>query len=405
MRHPRDAAKNGPRLDDGFPLIGTPLWCQEGITVPGITVLPGLRCHFENDPPDRSGSVLAVVSHGSDSAEPVLRMGYPALHISVPEARTTGQVEVWRTGHDVVSGYHDGLAYAHDGHYLFCGGRTVHDENYSTATENMYVAAFDLIERLGYSEVARMWNVVGGITTPVRGCEDADRYGVFCRARARAFRRRGLAAGDMPAATGIGGRDGHTTVHLVATRSRDVVRIENPRQVPAYQYPDRYGIESPSFARAAFVRSERGFGDLFISGTASIVGHETVHHGDVERQTRTTLENIAELVSGANLFRHGIHAEVGLRDIDCVKVYVKHRRDLDTVSRICTSALGPRCQVVYTIADVCRKDLLVEIEGFVSVRDRRPATGYLEESHESGNAPDRSLARLRTTPRGTGQAA
>jgi chorismatase len=260
--------------------------------------------------------------------------------------------------------------YAYDGRYMFCGGRVGHDENYAIATENMYLRAFDLIERMGYPEVARMWNIVGGITAPVEGRTGTDRYGEFCQARARAFRQRGLVTGNMPAATGIGGHDGHTTAYLLATRSRDIIRIENPRQVPAYEYPDCYGAQAPSFARAAYVRSDGGFGDLFISGTASIVGHQTVHHGDVELQTRTTLENIAELVSGGNLRRYGIDADVALRDLDYVKVYVKLPRDLETVRRICASVLGPSRQVGYAIADICREDLLVEIEGFVSVPDR-----------------------------------
>jgi chorismate lyase / 3-hydroxybenzoate synthase len=49
-----------------------------------------------------------------------------------------------------------------------------------------------------------------------------------------------------------------------------------------------YGAPPPSFARAAHVGSDGGRGDLFISGTASIVGHRTVHRGNVELQTRTT---------------------------------------------------------------------------------------------------------------------
>lgn len=291
------------------------------------------------------------------------------LRISVPDARAPGQVEVWRTGRKVISGHHDGLVYAYDGRYLFCGGRTCHDDNYTVATEDMYLRAFALIERMGYPEIARMWNVVGGITAPVEEQVGNDRYGEFCQARARAFRQRNLVTGELPAATGIGGQDGHTTVYFLATRSRDIIRIENPRQVPAYEYPDCYGAQAPSFARAAHVRSEGGSGDLFISGTASIVGHQTVHRGDVELQTCTTLDNIAELVSGENLRRHGIDADVALRDLDCVKVYVKHPRDIDSVRRICASVLRPSSQVVYAIADICREDLLVEIEGFVSVRD------------------------------------
>lgn len=317
-----------------------------------------------------SDGVLAVISHAHDSAAPSLRMGSPALTISVPQARTRGRVEVWRTPREVFSGQDDGLVYAYDGRYLFCCARVRHDQDYAAATEKTYLRAFDLIDGMGYPGVARMWNIVGGITAPVGGPAGTDRYGEFCQARARAFEQRGLVTSDMPAATGIGGHDGHTTVYLLAARSRDIVRIENPRQVPAYEYPDCYGAQPPSFARAAYARSDRGSGELFISGTASIVGHETVHQGDAELQTRTTLENIAELVSAENLRRHGIDAYVALRDLDCVKVYVKHPRDIETVRRVCSSVLGPSSQVLYTVADVCREDLLVEIEGFASVAAR-----------------------------------
>jgi chorismatase len=173
----------------------------------------------------------------------------------------------------------------------------------------------------------------------------------------------------MPAATGIGGQDGYTTVHLLATRS-PVVRIENPLQVPAFEYPPRYGVQPPSFARAAWVRTGDRSGDLFVSGTASIRGHLTVHPGDVERQTRATLDTVAELVSGANLRAHGVDADVALRDLDAVTVYVKHPDDVPAVRRICTAALGPGSRVVHTVADVCRDDLLVEIEAFTAVRSR-----------------------------------
>lgn len=332
-----------------------------------LATIPGITCSFENVPPTAAGNVLAVIAHTALSADPVLRKGNPALRISMLEATPSARVEVWRSDRRVESARHADLVYARDGRYLFCAGRIAHDENYAAATEKLYLQAYDLIEQQGYPEVARMWNIVGGITEPVPGLPGTKRYGVFCQARARAFEQRGLVAEDMPAATGIGGMDGHTTVYLLAVRAAQITRIENPRQVPAYEYPDRYGSQSPSFARAAHVRSADGSGSLFVSGTASIVGHETVHPGDVARQTRTTLENIAELVSSANLRRHGIDAEVTLAELDSAKVYVKHPHDVVTVQGICSSVFGPGTHVVYTIADVCRDDLLMEIEGFVSV--------------------------------------
>lgn len=337
--------------------------------VPATATLPRLTCRFEAAAPSTTDGVLAVVSHAEASRPPELRAGAPALRIAVPDTLAPARVEVWRTGRPVVSGGRDGLVHSADGHYLFCAARIPHDDGYAAAVERTYLTAIDLIGRLGYPEVARMWNIVGGITAPVPG-PAADRYGEFCQARAGAFRARGLKAAKMPAATGIGGHDGHTTVYVLATRAGEIVRIENPRQVPAYEYPDSCCVQPPSFARAAYVRSGDGVGDLFISGTASIVGHETVHVGDPELQTRTTLDNIAELLSAENLRRHGVAAEVTLADLDCVKVYVKRPADVDTVRRTCATVLGPDTQVVYAIADVCREDLLVEIEGFASVRDR-----------------------------------
>ena len=329
----------------------------------------GLTCRIEDRPPADGDGVLAVVSRGRRSAAPVLRDGVPALRVAVPEAGPTGRVEVWRTGRSVTSGQDDdGLVHAHDGQYLFCAARIRHDEDYDVATEKTYLRILDLAAGEGYPDVARMWNVVGGITAPV--ADGSDRYREFCRARGRAFGERGLGAGAaMPAATGIGGQDGFTTVHLLATRS-PVVRIENPLQVPAFEYPPRYGVQPPSFARAAWVRTGDRSGDLFVSGTASIRGHLTVHHGDVERQTRATLDTVAELVSGANLRAHGVDADVALRDLDAVTVYVKHPDDVPAVRRICAAALGAGSRVVHTVADVCRDDLLVEIEAFTAVRSR-----------------------------------
>jgi chorismatase len=342
--------------------------------LPIVSTIPGLACTFENTVPTESGGVLAVIAHAALSGVPSLRRGSPTLRISMLETSSgraeSGRVEVWRSNRPVESGRHADLVYSGDGRYLFCAGRIAHDENYAAATEKLYLQAYDLIGQLGYPEVARMWNIVGGITEPVPGRPGTDRYRVFCQARARAFDQRGLVAENMPAATGIGGMDAHTSVYLLAARAAEITRIENPRQVPAYEYPDRYGTQSPSFARAAHVRSDDGLRSLFVSGTASIIGHESVHPGNVELQTRTTLENIAELVSSDNLRRHGIAADVTLGDLDSVKVYVKHPRDLDTVRRVCASVIGPETEILYTIADVCREDLLVEVEGFVRLPEQ-----------------------------------
>ncbi|MBU2285069.1 MAG: hypothetical protein KKC85_01380, partial [Gammaproteobacteria bacterium] len=137
---------------------------------------------------------------------------------------------------------------------------------------------------------------------------------------------------------------------------------ENPRQVSAYRYPPTYGPRSPTFSRAALAGIGGGDVALFISGTASIVGHETVHLGDVRAQTEETLRNLGAVIDAANALAT---TKFDLSAIDCV-VYVRHVSDVDTVRAVLGEALGRDAhtltRAVYLEADICRQDLLVEIE-------------------------------------------
>ncbi|MEU8268343.1 hypothetical protein AB0B89_14375 [Sphaerisporangium sp. NPDC049002] len=233
------------------------------------------------------------------------------------------------------------------------------------------LAALELLGLLGYPSVVRVWNMVDRIN--VVDDQGQDVYGRFCRGRASAFERHEVSGTLIPAATCVGNHGGGIAFYFLACRSASVTNIENPRQIPAYQYPRRYGIKAPSFARATYLSTGRADrpDHLFVSGTAGIIGHETVHRGDVERQCATTLENIAALVSGENLARYGIGADLTLHDLHTVKVYVKHDADVDLVRRMCSSAFARHADVAYTNVDICRDDLLVEIEGVASPRPAR----------------------------------
>ena len=101
----------------------------------------------------------------------------------------------------------------------------------------------------------------------------------------------------------------------------------------------------------------------WISGTASIVNSETVHPGDVEKQTEQTLTNIERLIDAENFGRLGWDG-VGatFEDLAKMRVYVKRPEDYEKCRAVCERRLG-RIPAIYAQADVCRSDLLVEIEG------------------------------------------
>jgi chorismate lyase/3-hydroxybenzoate synthase len=153
-------------------------------------------------------------------------------------------------------------------------------------------------------------------------------------------------------------------VHFLAGREAPRA-VENPRQVSAYRYPSQYGPRAPTFSRGALASVGGGREALFLSGTASIVGHQTLHAGDVARQTEETLANVAAVVDAANaLSTIGPHAH-RVDTLDCT-VYVRHPQDLTTVREVLARRLGPDApalrNAIYLRADVCRADLLVEIE-------------------------------------------
>ena len=133
------------------------------------------------------------------------------------------------------------------------------------------------------------------------------------------------------------------------------------KKVIAYFYPAAYGPKSPTFSRAVLAHPP-GQEILFISGTASILGHQTVHAGDVAAQTEESLNNILAVLAEANRQAHSTPFQA--REL-CYRAYVRHAADQPRVARVLAAVVGAvvgAVDICYVEADVCRSDLLVEIE-------------------------------------------
>ena len=109
---------------------------------------------------------------------------------------------------------------------------------------------------------------------------------------------------------GIRGRDGRRVLQVYWLAARVAgTPLENPRQVAAYRYPRQYGPQSPTFARAMLPPAGSDM-PLLLSGTASVVGHETRHPGDVLAQLDETFANLDSLLDIASLGRVGLAIHV-----------------------------------------------------------------------------------------------
>lgn len=261
--------------------------------------------------------------------------------------------------------------------WTHCGGITPRNK-----TASVYEQSLDAFRQLKQKlkkagvemdHLIRTWLYLGTITGPEG---DLERYMELNRARTdfyegvkfgRGHVMAGVRQAVYPASTGIGMCGTGLTISATAidTDRKDVflLPLENPQQTPVYEYEAVYSPKSPKFVRAM----AEAIGDyvvLWISGTASIVRSKTLHVGDPRKQAEQTLTNIELLISKKNLARHGAPG-VGatLRDLAKLRVYVKRPQDYPIIKRVCEKRCGKDVPVIYVVADVCRSDLLVEMEG------------------------------------------
>ena len=229
-------------------------------------------------------------------------------------------------------------------------------------SQRLYDELLRLIHLRGYEHILRIWNILEDINRIEHGLE---RYRQFCLGRHEAYvRNRPDLAGRFPAASAVGSAEGGLCVYCIAARDPGMP-IENPSQVSAFRYPRQYGPRSPSFSRA-LVKSwpESGRTNLYISGTASIIGHETRHLGDLDAQVALTIDNLETVVAEA--VRKSAKA-FAFRGAGCrMKAYVRRPEDFPQIRDGVVARWGDAVEVLYLCADICREPLLVEIEGVLS---------------------------------------
>lgn len=294
-------------------------------------------------------------------------------------------IEAWALGgndidvqfpmNDLVTVTYDGIRWIYvAGINSPCSASDAYEES-----EKSFRELADRLNHVGatFNDVCRIWLYQGGITdeeTSQAG-DTTQRYCELNRARADFFQHL-ESIGQIcttregrrfyPASTGIGMAGRGLSVSCLGLQTdRDDVYLqplENPSQTSAFDYAKKFSPKSPLFSRAMAVV----IGDhvtTWISGTASILNSESVHLGDVEKQTHQTIDNIKGLIGAANFERHGLPGKGAmLSDLAKVRVYVKRPEDYEKCRSICESRFGST-PAIYAVADVCRPELLVEIEG------------------------------------------
>ena len=224
-----------------------------------------------------AADVLAVIGFGTGAPAHVDDPRY--LHVPLQPVAGSAPFEVWRSSDAVRCGGNAQVRWAGNGDYTFaaveideaqCGG-------IAEAARHAYRALDAWIGDSTTPHVLRIWNYLDAINA---GDGDAERYREFCRGPCRRHARR-VRPRFLPAATAIGVRTSVPRVYWIAARARGGAGESASAQRLALSAPVR--PSAPTFARGPCMR-RRFPPQLYISGTAAIVGHASHHHGDFAAQ-------------------------------------------------------------------------------------------------------------------------
>ena len=258
------------------------------------------------------------------------------------------------------------------GTFIFALGLSASE--YDLKLDQQSVVAFENmrkileVEGFSFDDVIRQWNYIPDIIERITEAgEHIQNYQIFNDIREEYYR---LYKKDTqyPAATGIGVNTGNVLVDFFAGKihnNQQCVNLVNPRQIDAFDYSQEQLVGSainkkpPLFSRAKFIGNYVS-GQAYVSGTASIIGEETKGIDDVSLQTKLTIENIEKLISKENIQKvTGI--EYKEHCYSFARVYIKEFGDFEKVKNICQEFFSDT-QILFVKADICRENLLVEIE-------------------------------------------
>lgn len=271
--------------------------------------------------------------------------------------------QYWLSEHDVKQEKYKNVHYAKSKDMLFGHIQFpfINETNFQELCEQAYKEIFECLHTTGCSHLLRTWNFFPEITKKcMGGQQQTNRYDLFCQSRLRAVQASKIEHKIYPAATVIGNHNGCFQVYFFASNSPGTA-VENPRQTSAYNYPVSVAHAQPLFSRGILkVWGNRTH--FYVSGTASIVGYKTLHHNDVGAQLNEAINNVETLVAHANeQHKTQLNAQ---DDLLYMKIYVKRREDVAQINQVLASRLSSTTPRILLLGDMCRDDLLVEIEAF-----------------------------------------
>ncbi|HET6592334.1 MAG TPA: pteridine-dependent deoxygenase [Xanthomonadales bacterium] len=304
--------------------------------------------------------VLAVFEFGRS---PLASTDPRHVPVALPQLDAPGRLEVWRCDGPIKCGSWDLLRFA-QGDQLTMGHIALdlrRQADMREASRQAYDVLQSYLQQSPHPWPLKIWNYIPAIN---QGEGDEELYRQFCLGRADAVL---IDPGDLPplpAATAIGAPATEPALQVYfLSGALPGMDIENPRQVSAWRYPRQYGPRSPLFSRGTII-TLNGRRQFLISGTASVVGHQTHHENQVANQLSESLRNVQSLFDEGHRLMGDARARLDSDGI--LKVYIRNPEDYEQIRRTLEAETPADIPRIYLQGDICRENLLTEIDGIVS---------------------------------------
>lgn len=321
----------------------------------------------------QGNNILAAVYYGRNALVP-LSQDCLQVAVTLPQLGGESLVEVWTSKLPHKVNQLGNICYACNSEIVF--GSIKLQETKTDGLEKLAFTAYkeilSFIDRMEFPFLVRCWNYFPDINQEINGVE---RYKLFCTGRHDAFAEKYKSIDHfLPAGSAVGSESGPLTISFIATRNHSGKHIENPRQVSAYQYPKDYGFRSPSFARATYL----DWGEnkhVYVAGTASIVGHESYHNDKPLQQIDEIYKNLDSLLNHCSLVINGGTEKVDSEDVLVIKTYIRDAELFPLIRDRMDKKLADSQSILYLIGDICRKELLLEVEGVWQINSSACVSG------------------------------
>ncbi|MEL0101874.1 MAG: hypothetical protein VW837_00105 [Gammaproteobacteria bacterium] len=312
-----------------------------------------INVFLSSELPKEKGNILSIISFCNkvDYKDRVLSSGL----ISENKSK---KYEIWQTDEKVTQSYYENINIVKNNYLIF--GSVIFDNNksYDKLSEQIQksYSNFFKIANENEMQIVKIWHYIPELLKTYD--HKKTNYSLLCESREIIYKKY-YQDQCYPAATVIGIEGKKILIYFIAAKCDIYETIENKRQVSSYDYPQNIFLEKPMFSRAIkFSTKSFKYNKLIISGTASIRGYESMHSEDISKQLEESLKN----------YKTFLDIDDNASNICRIYMSKKEKDNFNLINSKLENCLGNN-KFILLYGDICRTELLVEIEGISDVKD------------------------------------